>query len=203
MKSASFLLALSISVIALAQVGSPVRISDDPPPSPVSFTYVYSSGQVIAICSSPSTIPFGASNWRATVQVPITSISNANPAIVTSAFHGLDASLAVNGTPAVARPSITITGATASWMQINQTFVATVLTADTFSIPVDTSALGAFSQTGISFTTTGPRAGQPEWAVQKIFYDASGNATQKLWLAGVQTYTNRCTDATSTTIQVQ
>jgi hypothetical protein len=165
--------------------------------------YIYQNSQVVAICSSPSTLTVGLNDWRKGVQIPINGIANGNPTVITSNGHGLDTSLALNNSPPTARPSISIVGATGAWLTLDATWTASVLTPNTFSIPLDSTGFGAYTQTGPYFTTTAPRAGQAEWAVQRLFYDASGNAVAKLWVGGVQTYTNRCNDAISTTVQVQ
>lgn len=194
-----FLLACAAGL--LAQSGAPVRVTEDPPPDAVSFIYVINgSSQITAICSARSTVTSGA---RASTNISISAISKANPAVVTSTAHGLDPSLTMNSTTATTRPLVTISGATGTgWSAVNATFTATVIDADTFSIPVNSSAFGTLGGT-VTFTTTAPRVSAYEWSVQKLAYDASGNVFFKGWLGGTSAYVNRCSDASSTTLQQQ
>lgn len=60
--------------------------------------------------------------------------SNANPVSLTLVNHGL-----ITGT------SITISGGTGAWAAINGTFTPTVTSADTFTIPVNSTGLGALA----------------------------------------------------------
>jgi len=73
----------------------------------------------------------------------ISAISKANPAVVTSTGHGL-----VIGS----HPGVTITGATGTgWTAVNRLWYATVIDANTFSIPVDSTGFGTLGGT-ITFT---------------------------------------------------
>ena len=185
------ILLLAIAAICFSQDGQPVRISDDP--SNVAVTQVFivnGSNQTTAICSARSLMTTG---FRAATSVSISAATNANPAVFTSTGHGF---------PTDSRPSVTISGGTGSWAAVNGTFTATVVDADTYSIPVDSTTFGALAGTVI-FQTTAPRTTVPEWAVQKIAYDISGNAIYKAWLNGVSSYTSKCSDASSTTVGQQ
>ncbi len=189
---------LSLATVAIfAQDGPPVNQIDGAPGGAAMATVyaVNGTNQTIGICWSPAGDPGGARSRR---QVAISAISKASPAVVTSVGHGI---------PISSRPSVTISGATGTgWVSgantVNGTFVATVIDADTFSIPVDTSGNGTLGGT-VVFTTTGPRITIAEWAVQKIGYDGAGNAIWKGWLGGKRSYDNICANASSTSVQQQ
>lgn len=185
---------LVLTAVLYAQDGPPINQVDGAPGG-VALQTVYvvnGSNQTIGICWSPST---DTSGRRSRTQVAISAISKASTAVVTSTAHGIHAS---------ARPSVTISGATGTgWITgINGTFVATVIDADTFSVPVDSSGFDTLGGT-VVFTTSGPRTSVAEWSVWKIAYDGSGNAIWKGWLGGKRTYENACSDASSTTVQQQ
>lgn len=183
-------------VAGMAQDGAPVRISDDPSNVAVTSVFIVNgSSQTTAICLARSVLTTGP---RVTNSASISAISKASPAVVTSTAHGF---------PISSRPQVTISGATGTgWVSgantVNRTITATVVDADTFSIPVDTSGNGTLGGTVI-FTTTAPRLSVEDWAVQKIDYDGSGNAIWKGWLAGSSAYRAKCSDATSTSVQQQ
>jgi|GEM_PF-3444987 len=64
----------------------------------------------------------------------VTAASNANPVSFTSTAHGQTGSI-----------SISIGGATGSWTSVNGTFTGTVTSANTFTIPVDSTGFGALT----------------------------------------------------------
>lgn len=188
---------LALACAAYAQDAPPVNQIDGPAGGPAEQTvYVINgSNQTVGICWALSGDPTGSRSFR---QVAISAISKANPGVITSVAHGIHAS---------ARPNVTISGATGTgWVSgattVNGTFVATVIDADTFSIPVNTTGNGTLGGT-VVFTTTGPRTVYAEWAVYKIAYDGSGNAIWKGWLNGKRSFDSKCSDATSTSIQQQ
>lgn len=179
----------------------PVNQSDGPPSGvAVQTVYVQSAGATIALCWSPSTanqktmVVGGDGLTRLSRTVSISAISKANPAVVTSTGHTFQL-----GT----RPIVTISGATGTgWTGVNATWTATLIDANTFSIPIDTTgATGTVGGT-ITFTTTAPREGVAEWAVQ-LFVFSGATVVGKDWLGGSSAYTQKCTDATSTTLNVQ
>ena len=89
------------------------------------------------------------------------TVSKANPAVVTYVAHGLQAGNAVK-----------IFGATAGWATINGTWLITVVTADTFSIPIDSGAFaGNFDGTVVTYA---PRTNSACWAIQRNFFGAAG-----------------------------
>lgn len=168
-----------------------VSLSTGPDVGPINqIENVYNgSNQLIATCYSPSVVTSGV---RAQKRVSVSAASNATAAVLTSTGHGFKLST---------RPSITLSGGTGNWTAINGTFVATIIDVDTFSIPVNSSAFGALAGT-IVFSTTAPRKTMYEWKVRIFTYDGSGNPTGNAWLSG-GAGNQRCSDATSTTIQLQ
>jgi len=79
--------------------------------------------------------------------VSISAATNASPVEFTSTAHGL-----VNGN------TVTISGATGTWVSVNGTFVATKTGDDTFTIPIDSTLFGALAGTLIfdaTFLTAG------------------------------------------------
>lgn len=141
----------------------------------------------------------GPNTPRARIKVSISAATNANPVVFTSTGHGF---------PISSRPSVTISGGTGNWTAINGVWgdpgttnaanPATVIDANTFSIPVNSTAFGALTGT-ITFTTTAPRLTVGEWAVKKLVTSGGGNLIWVGWLGGDSGYTSKCSDATSTT----
>jgi hypothetical protein len=142
-------------------------------------------------CKSPAYL---ATGLRARISVAISAISQANPAVITATGHGFTLST---------RPMVTITGVTgAGYSNINATFVATIIDTNTFSVPFNSGALGAPTTTG-TFTTTAPRSGVAEWWVTKFLYDMSNNLVGTVYIGGVRTFSQKCTDGASTTVNLQ
>jgi hypothetical protein len=168
---------------------SPVSPSQGPPPIAWEQVFVASGSDIVAICYSPS---FLDSRLRKP-GTAISAISKASAAVVTSVGHGFDTH---------AQPSVTISGATGTgWDAVNGTFVATVIDADTFSIPVNSSGFGTLGGT-VTFVTSAPRTNIAEWAVQKYAYSASV-VKWGGWLLGSVQIQAKCSDATAATVVVQ
>lgn len=148
------------------------------------------SHNIISTCYSPA---IDITGIRARTNVSISAASNANPVVFTSTGNGFTLNT---------RPLITIKGATVGWVTVNGTFTATVIDANTFSIPIDSSAFGALSGT-LSFLTTAPRQTVAEWGVIRYFY-AAGTSDQisSVWLGGA-TGNAKCSDSASTTNNIQ
>jgi len=181
------ILSLLFTMVLYAQ-GPEVSISQLPPLNPGQLIYGYSGTNLIYTCyaHSGSSTPSGPN--------AISGVSKANPAIVTSSGHGFN----VNS-----RPKVTISGATGTgWTAINATWTATILDANTFSIPIDSTGFGTLAGTVI-FTTTAPQTNQPVWAVKLYTYDGSNNLIFSAWLNGSLSFTSKCSDATSSTLNAQ
>lgn len=153
--------------------------------------YIMSGGNLAAVCTSLST---SSDSRRANISVSISAATNANPVVFTSTAHGFD----INGM----HPSVTISGGTGNWAAVNGTFVATIVDANTFSIPVNSTAFGAVAGT-LTFTTTAPRSIVPEWQVHIFKYDVSNNIVWSGWLGGTDAMNHKCSDYNSTTTAVQ
>lgn len=183
---------MKLAVIFLAAVAAfgqqSVQVVNGPATQQV---YVFSGSNVIAICEAQSTVTTGL---RAATKVAISAVSKAGAAVVTSTAHGFDLN---------SRPKVTITGATGTgWTAINATWTATVIDANTFSIPIDSSGFGTLAGT-VVFTTTAPRSTMPEWSVKRLAYDASNYLIFTGWLNGVNSMSQKCSEANSTTLNQQ
>ncbi len=179
----------SIAAILFGQ-SQEVVLFQGPPNNPIQTVNTFSGTNLTSTCYARSTVTSGQ---RRGLIVSISAASNASPVSLTSTAHGFNTN---------SRPSVTISGGTGSWTAINGTFTATVTGVNTFTIPVDSTAFGALAGT-ITFTTTAPRTGVAEWAVKIFTYDGSSNLIWAGWLYGSSTFQAKCSDASSTTIQVQ
>lgn len=183
-------LCLTAAAVLSAQEGSTVSVSAGPPPNGWQVVYVYTGGNLDYRCFAKS---FVATGTRAVTSVTISAGSNANPVSLTSTAHGFDSN---------SRPLVIITGGTGNWTAINGTWIATVTGANTFTIPVNSTSFGAFAGS-VRFTTTAPRIGQAEWAVQKFAYDVDNNLVGQYWLNGSTGVQAKCTDGALTTTNLQ
>jgi hypothetical protein len=77
------------------------------------------------------------------VSLPITAASNADPAVLTSAAHGL-----------ATGDRIAVTGATGLWAPLNGTWPITRVDEDTFSVPVDSTGFDDLTGTVVATTTS-------------------------------------------------
>lgn len=115
--------------------------------------------------------------WSKNVVSPtsrtITTITSANPAVFTSTAHGFNTAI---------NPQVVITGGTGDWVGVNGTFVATIIDANTYSIPVDASAFASFSGS-ITVTVTAPRTSRAIWSVQRVVTDGT-NPLSSSWALG-------------------
>ena len=171
-----------------AQEGSQTNETAGPPLRSYQKIYGYSGSNLVYICMAPSVV-----SDRSRTSVSITAASNAGSVSFTSTGHGFDTN---------SRPKVTISGGTGNWAAVNGTFTATVTSANAFTIPVDSTAFGALTGT-LVFTTTAPRTGQPEWSVKLYRYDGSSNLVWEGWLSGSTGLAARCSDATSSTTNIQ
>jgi hypothetical protein len=176
------------AAFALAQDGPNTNPTEGPPMIGYEQVFNYTGANLTSVCTARATL-----DTRNRTAVSISAVSKANPAIVTSTGHGFAVS---------ARPQVTISGATGTgWTAINATFTATVIDADTFSIPVDSSGFGTLAGT-VRFTTTAPRSTVAEWSVQLFAYSSS-TLIWKGYLNGNAALSSKCSDAASTTLVAQ
>lgn len=90
-----------------------------------------------------------APTLAAVASISISSATNANPVVFTTATnHYLTTG-----------QRITISGATGSWVPVNGSFLVTIASATTFSIPVDSTGFGALTGTLIINGSLGMQAG--------------------------------------------
>lgn len=173
LKVLTLLLLLYTSLFA--QYGVDTVVSDAP--SRVQFTLaLYTSGGTDYIC-------YALKDQSTPTTLTITAVSNASAGVVSAASHGMHAE---------SSPKVTITGGTGNWTVINSTWQVTYLTADTFSIPLDTTSLGPLTGT-LVVKTTAPLLNKPMWLVRKatantLFYSNGG-------------YSNACTDRATLSYQ--
>lgn len=91
----------------------------------------------------------------------VSSVSKANPAVVAVTGHGLQSDNTVD-----------VAGGTGDWAGINGNQKITVIDANSFSIPVNTSAYaGTFAG---AVTTNSPQTNAGVWSIQKFYYDSNG-----------------------------
>ena len=211
----SLLLYLSICITAHAQSNPSAVNQSDGPPSGLAMqtVVVYNGLNVIGLCYSQSTASStnmgGMAPRPRTAQITVSAISSAAAAVVTSTGHGLTV-----GT----YPSVTISGVTGAggWTAANASWTATVLTANTFSIPLNSSAYTGSAGGTMVFTTTAPRQTVAEWAVQAFGYQCTSGTgltcaggTQgtvpvwKGWLSGSQAFGSKCSDLTGGLVVIQ
>lgn len=171
---------LLCAVAVLAQntpSGMQVIVSDGP--SAEFYTrYAYTSGTITHICASK--------HYNELSTVTQSAISNAASAVVTATAHGLHPD---------SNPTVVITGGTGNWAAFNGTRTVTVIDANSFSVPVNSTGFGAVAGT-IVIKTNAPRTSRPIWVVTKVNSDASGTGRQSSMTA-VGGYSNIC-DSRST-----
>ena len=153
--------------------GSIVNQSSGPPRRADQALYYFNgAGYLEYVCKAWSRQPTPST-------VVVASATNANPVVFTvSAGHkfGDFATLGATVTPVVQ-----ISGATGSWGAVNGVWKATVLSATTFSIPVNSTSFGAYPVSGITFRTQSPLHNAAVWSIQRFFYDASNRLIASGW----------------------
>ncbi len=186
--------------VILCVLGLPLAAQELYPFQSPAYTKVlgYGSDGVSYICYAKSSVGFtqgGNPTRKATVA--ISAATNANPVVFTSTGHGL-----IIGS----YPLVKISGGTGNWAAVNSTgsgVVATVIDANTFSIPVNSTSLSTLAGS-VVFQTTAPRTTIAEWAVTRYLYNGSSQIVNQIWLGGHnQPLDQKCSDATSTTVAAQ
>jgi hypothetical protein len=173
------LLALMLACALSAQ--QVVQLADTPAVKDQHTKYSFTSGNAQYYCfaHTPASI----------TSLSITSVSNAASAVVTYSGHGFNP---------LSNPTVTFSGATGSWSTLNSSFVATVIDANTFSIPLNTSSFGALAGT-VVLKTAAPLLTQPIWLVLKNINDTATSTTATMWAN--DGYNNACTNRASLSYQ--
>lgn len=174
--------ALFTSALVFGQSGAPVNQTDGPPPVATQKLLFYSGANLERICTAFSIQPASEET-----SISISAASNANPVSFTSTAHGMSTDT---------RPQVIVSGGTGSWAAVNGTFTATPTGANTWTIPVDSTAFGAVTGT-LVFTTRAPRTGRNVWAVQFFVYDVSNNQVSATWKGGSTSMSTTCTAPTT------
>ena len=121
-----------------------------------------------------------------------TAATLASPTVITSTGHGLDATT---------NPEIRITGATATWADINETWTATIIDANSFSVPFNASSgVSAFGAQAWTITTAAPRTTLAQWAIQRLTYTGTsltGSHWAKLTTGPPSAYDKVCASKSS------
>ncbi len=120
----------------------------------------YSGSNLTYVCTAKSTQPTAKT-------ITVTAASNANPVSFSAAAHGL-----FYASTGPVLPVVRISGGTANWTVINGNWVATPTGTGTFTIPVDSTSLGALTGT-LVVTTLSPRLTDAVWRVETFTYDAT------------------------------
>ena len=102
----------------------------------------------------------------------ITAASNASPCVLTKVGHGLQTG-----------NRVTIAGATGAWAPINGSHVVTYVSADTYSIAVDSTTFGTFVGQVVTASTTAPRLTAAIWSICRNFYDTT-KLVRTAWAEG-------------------
>ena len=170
--------------------GSLVNISAGAPGNPVVMFNFYLASNTTPdyICIAPSVVN--------STSFTITSATAANPGVFTASGYGLF----VSG--ARYTPTVTIAGATGSWVSANATWVLVPVSSTTFTLAnqttgtaFNTTGFGALTGTVIA-STTAPRTNIGNWTIRSITLDGSSrmiNAVQAFTSAGGYTR-NICDD---------
>jgi len=172
-KTIAFILIATASALAQnCQIGAP--------PNQTACTQLFTydgSGNVLYMCKARSIQPTVS-------RLSISAATNANPVVFTSTGHGFST---------LQLPLVTISGGTGNWTAVNGTFTATIIDANTFSIPVNSTSLGALAGT-VVLDTTAPRTTSSIWSVAKLTYTGT-NMTGMFFIGGSPSERNACSTA--------
>lgn len=158
------LIASLLASVWVLSAQTEVKLSQQPENIAYTQILVYSGTNVSYICTAQS--------LQNPSQIAVSTISNANPGVVTATAHGMY--FLPPGTTG-ARVVVFISGATGGWASINGTHATIPVDADHFTFGVDTTAFGSFSGQSIIVTTKAPLTTKSIWTVQSFVSDASGN----------------------------
>lgn len=149
--------------------GQPVTDTNAPPPNGYQSILYYTGTNLIYICKARSE--------QAISPVTVSAASNANPVSFTATAHGFG-DFVMHG--ATTTPTVRIQGCTGGWTPINGVWLATVTSANAFTIAVDSTAFGAFTA-ACRFDSRTPRWNTAIWSIEKFMYDGASNIVGMLW----------------------
>lgn len=139
----------------------------------------YSGTNLVYVCQARSVQP-------TSTRITVASATNANPVVFTvSGGHGFNTN---------ALPTVTVSGGTGNWTAVNGSYTATVISSTTFSIPVDSTSLGALAGTVVA-DTFAPLTTASVWSVLKLVYDGSNNLVWSGYVGGSPAERNTCSAA--------
>ena len=165
----AILIALLLTVSAMAQEGTVVNQTEGPPPGGYTdlFTYDGSNLPIYACRAKAIQPPYAASVAGATMTNIIVA---ANVGTVTWTTHGLKIG-----------NRVTVAGATDA--DLNKAYyVQTTADANTFTITVADVSADTYT-TGVTITTTAPRSTAAVWSILKYTYSGT-NLISKQWASG-------------------
>lgn len=166
MKKLTLFLATAFAL--LAQSDSPNYTQSNGAPN-MAYTRIfgYSGTNIIYICKALSAQP-------QTSTITVTSISNANPGVVSAAAHGFYYESGVTQ-----KILVFISGATGMWSTLNGFKVLVPASTGTFTILTtaganfNTSGFGAWGAQSITVTTRAPKITDSVWSVENYSNDGS------------------------------
>lgn len=172
------IITLSLALLILIPVG--VMGQSDSPVTTISQGMAAVGYQQILVYSGGNlTYRCVARSIQDTSTLPTVSAATlASTVVFTSTAHGLDYQSGATTTP-----TVFISGGTGDWTAVNGMWIATPTSANTFSIPVDSSMFAAFGSQALTVTTRAPRTTALIWAIQKFVYDATPNLIWSGWAA--------------------
>lgn len=188
-----YALLLLVCLSAYAQEAPVISLNDGCGNAPCQKVYGYSGTNLIYTCSARS-----QDDSRRSTALSISAATNANPVVFTSTGHGFSLPSNSGGSE---KPSMTIRGGTGNWTAVNGSFVATIIDANTFSIPVNSTSLGALAGT-VTLVSGAPRLTIDDWNVKSFGYDSSSNLIWSGYLNG-RASRSKCSDAASATLAIQ
>jgi hypothetical protein len=166
----TLVLLLTPLVIYAQGDGTPVTDTLAPPPNGYQSILYYSGTNLIYMCKARA-------EQQSATSVTVSTASNANPVSFTATAHGFG-DFATHG--ATTTPTVRIQGCTGGWTAINGVWLATITSANAFTIAVDSTAFGAFPA-ACRFDSRTPRWNASVWSVSKMMYDGSSNLVGIFW----------------------
>lgn len=169
---------ITLSSALLAQDGTNVNDSQGSPFTGYQkLAYEDGSGNITYLCVAPSKSGNSGTNSNIPTAITVTAATNANPVSFTATAHNVGD---YGNLGATVTPIIKITGGTGNWTVINGTWTMTPTSADAFTIPVNSTSLGALTGT-LVVTTFSPRHNNPVWSIFHQTVNGSSVFTSQAW----------------------